>query len=135
MPMPKGSKHTEETKQRISDTLIGNKRALGHRHTEETKQYLSDVNTGENNNQWKGGKGSMKGYCRIWIGNKKRTLEQRVIWENYHNMKLPDGFIIHHIDENKLNNSPENLAAMRKGDHLNLHIALKRGRSRNGADR
>lgn len=35
---------------------------------------------------------------------------------------MPDGFVVHHIDENKLNNDLGNLAMMTKAAHSNIHF-------------
>lgn len=41
--MLKGSRHSEETKARMSDVLKGNKRALGFKHSEETRKKDSEA--------------------------------------------------------------------------------------------
>lgn len=38
-----------------------------------------------------------------------------------HNSKIPKGYDVHHIDFNPLNNNPENLTLLKKGDHMRLH--------------
>jgi hypothetical protein len=48
-----------------------------------------------------------KGHIRITVGT-TRTSVHRIIWE-MHNGKIPDGFVIDHIDCNKSNNRLENL--------------------------
>lgn len=56
-----------------------------------------------------------KGYA------KKRL--HRLLYCKYHNCSLKDieGLFIHHIDENKLNNSKENLVAMTSAEHNSHH--------------
>lgn len=44
----------------------------------------------------------------------------RDVWA-YHNGPIPIGYHIHHIDEDKANNSIENLACMSASDHSKLH--------------
>ena len=47
----------------------------------------------------------------------------------YHELeKIPQGFIIHHKDENPLNDDITNLRLMRKEDHNYLHQVLDRER-------
>lgn len=40
-------KHSKEWNQKISESLIGNKRGLGYRHTEEAKRKIGLAKTGE----------------------------------------------------------------------------------------
>lgn len=35
--------------------------------------------------------------------------------------EIPEGYVVHHIDENPLNNNPSNLIAMPEKDHLRFH--------------
>ena len=49
-----------------------------------------------------------------------RTLLHRDMWEFY-NGAIPDGWDVHHKDENKLNNAPENFECLLKADHARLH--------------
>lgn len=35
--------------------------------------------------------------------------------------EIPKGYVIHHKDENTLNNKPSNLVAMSKSEHMRLH--------------
>lgn len=44
-----------------------------------------------------------------------------IVWMVYHNRILPKDFEIHHLDEDPLNNVPENLVAVFKHDHHKLH--------------
>ena len=44
----------------------------------------------------------------------------RDVWA-FHNGAIPDGYEIHHIDENKANNSIENLTIMLRGEHASMH--------------
>ena len=49
------------------------------------------------------------GYKMIKVDNKKWTGEHRLIAEKILGRKLQKGEVIHHIDENKINNNPKNL--------------------------
>lgn len=40
-----GKNHNEETKQKMSEKAVGNKRRLGKRHSEETKQKMSEAHS------------------------------------------------------------------------------------------
>lgn len=48
------------------------------------------------------------------------VFDHRDMWEFY-NGKIPDGWDVHHKDENKLNNTPENFECLLKADHTKLH--------------
>jgi len=50
-----GKKHSEEHKEKIRMSLVGNKRRLGTKHSEETKKKISESHKGEKAYQWKGG--------------------------------------------------------------------------------
>lgn len=60
---------------------------------------------------------------RAWVKiaepNKWR-LRAQVVWEA-ENGPLPAGFGVHHRDENKLNDAPDNLELLSKADHLSIH--------------
>lgn len=43
------------------------------------------------------------------------------VWEYYNGRKLPDGYVIHHIDFDKGNNTLENLRLMTASEHSRLH--------------
>ena len=53
-------------------------------------------------------------------GNSGKTLH-RLIWEDFYGCEVPEGYVIHHQDFNKLNNCILNLQLMRKKDHISLH--------------
>ena len=46
----------------------------------------------------------------------------RYIYEQY-NGPIPKGYIVHHKNEDKLDNSPKNLIMMTRGEHTKLHQA------------
>lgn len=46
---------TKRAKDKVIESLKGNKRALGFNHTEEMKNYFSENASGANNPNWKGG--------------------------------------------------------------------------------
>lgn len=59
-----------------------------------------------------------------WTGNRdsNRVLEHQLVWAAANSAtKVPDGCVIHHKDENKLNNDPTNLEMMTRKDHARLH--------------
>jgi len=63
-----------------------------------------------------------KGYYHIISseeGNQFKKLH-RLIYESIHG-PIPQGYVIHHRDNNKLNNNPDNLEMMTVHDHNVLH--------------
>lgn len=54
------------------------------------------------------------------IGTSRIRLH-RYMWEKYHG-KIPKGFEVHHIDENKDNNEIENFELLTKKKHLLWHV-------------
>lgn len=74
-----------------------------------------------------------KGYYRT----SDNQLLHRKIWEEFYGQKIPDGYVIHHRDENPLNNNISNLQLMTHEEHLShhhkgkpIHINTKVGLSR-----
>jgi len=58
-------------------------------------------------------------------GNRDKLLH-RLIFEDFYNIKLPSDILIHHDDENKLNNEIWNLIPMTKKEHHVLHHKNKK---------
>lgn len=59
--------------------------------------------------------------------NNGKVMEHVVVGcEKYGLTELPDGHVFHHIDEDKLNNSPDNLQLMTISAHMILHAELRR---------
>ena len=67
------------------------------------------------------------GYYQI-TNNKENNMGKylhRLIFEDYHNCKLDENDVIHHIDGDKLNNHPANLICMSRKAHRLLHAKGK----------
>lgn len=54
------------------------------------------------------------------INDGKKILLHRYVWQK-HNGAIPEGFIVHHIDENKENNEISNLTLMSLSEHSSKH--------------
>lgn len=68
-------------------------------------------------------------YPAIFLNGKNVHLH-RYVWEKY-NGKIPEGFIVHHKDEDKKNWNIENLELLSRGEHVlkhseNLHSEASR---------
>jgi len=55
-------------------------------------------------------------YQQVMV-NKKLTFLHRFIWEAYNNVTLTNNDIVHHINGNKSDNRPSNLASISKNSH------------------
>lgn len=70
---------------------------------------------------------STKGYVLLYMPDhhradkRGRVMEHIVVWEQFYDRVLPDGWVIHHINHIKNDNSPENLRAMLSCEHTKLH--------------
>lgn len=45
----------------------------------------------------------------------------RLVWEEAHGRPVPDGYLVHHRNENKKDNRPENLKLMTVAEHNQYH--------------
>lgn len=140
-----GKKRSEETKEKIRKTL------MGHKLSQETKDKISKTvkkewslgnfkkciatqfKKGKNHFKWKGGKIINKdGYLLIW--NKKHpncnycgyVQKHRLVMEKFINRYLTKNEVVHHINENKLDNRISNLQLMTKSQHMKLHNSLRK---------
>ena len=47
--------------------------------------------------------------------------EHHLVWEQNTGTPVPDGYIVHHKDRNKFNNSFDNLELLKNSEHAKLH--------------
>lgn len=68
-------------------------------------------------------------YLIGYDGKRKGMLYARYVWEKHNNRMLPEGFTIDHIDEDKTNDSIENLQILSLLDNMakNVEVRTKRG--------
>ena len=62
-------------------------------------------------------------YFRISTNEKKNYQKflHRLIFEDFYGFEVPKGFVVHHKDENKLNNCILNLQLLSEREHRSLH--------------
>lgn len=85
--------------------------------------------TGTENHNWKGGtrfKGKRNTNCYMETYSPEHdravrgyVLQHILVWEKEHNKKLPEGYVIHHLNGIKYDNRPENLLAVPRSKHHN----------------
>jgi hypothetical protein len=75
---------------------------------------------GEKSPRWIGGRIKDEfGYIKIRVGKKyvrEHTLAVKKVLKDF-----PKGYVVHHIDFNKENNSLDNLCLMTRSEHMKLH--------------
>lgn len=79
--------------------------------------FMKEKLKGKNCYNWKGGiKIAADGYKYIYQGNRNYVAEHRLIWKKKHG-KLPDGYVVHHLNGEKCDNRIENLQAISRKHH------------------
>jgi hypothetical protein len=68
---------------------------------------------------------SSQGYHVLTVEGRRRPAHV-VAWEAAHG-PLPEDWVVHHVDGDKLNNALPNLEAMPRSDHSRLHGGYVRG--------
>lgn len=70
--------------------------------------------------EFNGSKYTVRNHGYLAKTNGDRTLMHRDVWE-FHNGPIPQGWDIHHKDENKQNNELSNLECLPKAEHTRLY--------------
>ena len=66
-----------------------------------------------------GSESKAKGYIRVKVADPNAWRQRsHIVWEEANNRNLPDGWIVRHLDGDPLNDTPENLKAMSRGNHI-----------------
>lgn len=115
-------KFSEEHRRNLS------KAATGRKWSEEDKRKLSEVHKGQISLRKNKGKGwiTSHGYKRMYK-DCKRIFEHQQVWNNESEWGfVPDGFVVHHLNLNKLDNRIVNLTCIPKGYHQSLHEEIRR---------
>jgi len=143
--VPKGTKFTEEHKLNMKKAckhLTGKEHhCYGRKHTEETIKKMSELQQGKNNSfwgrkhtdktrkiisikSWKGGRRiDADGYVRIRIPFpvSKEIMEHKLIMEEILDRQLKSAEIVHHRNEIRDDNRPENLLICTPSEHKLIH--------------
>lgn len=126
-----GKKHSEETKNKMSEVRKGKSAFwnIDRKHSEEHK--IKCAHPLEKNGKWKGGRIVDKdGYILIkmpnhlFCNNQGYVREHRFMMEKQIGRYLYQQEVVHHINGNKNDNHIDNLKLMNK----NLHASINHGR-------
>jgi len=74
---------------------------------------------------WKGGSTNSAGY-RILYSNGRKRYEHQIVAEDLLGRPLESNEVVHHIDANRSNNSPDNLVVMKRNEHDKIKQSTKR---------
>lgn len=81
-------------------------------HLSPDSEFKKDQFVGENHPSWKGGIQQPKNDCvHLYTGNGQRVRKPRKIYEDNFG-SIPEGYVVIHLDGNKLNDEPNNLLAI-----------------------
>ena len=97
----------------LRQSPVGNGKQDGVRH-----------NYGPAHHNWKGGYVGRNGYRYLSVRGIE-VLEHRHIASQMLGRPLGSDEVVHHIDGNRINNSPDNLAVMKRGDHDKLKDGIR----------
>lgn len=117
----KGNKHSIEVRKKISKN--NGRYWLGKIRTDETKQKIRDSLKGEKSNLWKGGI-SCEPYSIDWTNSLRISIRER----DKYTCKIcgekqgDKTFHIHHIDYNKKNSNPDNLITLCRNCHMKTNL-------------
>lgn len=73
-----------------------------------------------------------RGYLQVYKPGHYRSgpngyvFEHIYVWEEVHNKRLPEGWVVHHLNGIKDDNRPSNLVAMKRGAHSDLAGPFKK---------
>jgi len=76
---------------------------------------------------------SKRGCMIIYIPGRGNVKEHHYVWEQNYG-QIPEGYVIHHINHDPLDNRIENLQMIEKREHLRLHYRLRKQKD-NGTDK
>ena len=85
---------------------------------------ICEVRYGKDHHNWKGGYISHSGYKVLSIRGVE-VYEHRLVAEQMISRPLERDEVVHHIDGNRTNNSPENLVVMKRQEHDKIKVKTK----------
>jgi hypothetical protein len=104
------------------------KRLLGLGIALRAKSHPIGKYAGEKSWHWKGGTTRMSdGRVQVYkpdhhkADHRGYVYRYVLVWEEFHKKSLPDGYIIHHINEKNNDDRPENLQSVTRAEHQRIH--------------
>jgi hypothetical protein len=115
-----------------SETILyWHKKRENHFCSRECHYKFREQDVGNKNTNWNGGRSLHGGYFWIWVGKNKRILEHRFVAEQMLGRPLLPEEVVHHKNENKQDNRPENLQVLPSNSaHMKLHAEMRREKRR-----
>ena len=99
--------------------------------SKEYETMIDEMKRGKENvkTTWGNAKISSCGHYRITSRKEgyNNRFVHRIIWESFYEKKIPDGYDIHHVDNNPLNNSIQNLQCVEHSKHASFHAQGRTG--------
>ncbi len=112
-----GKHHTKETWDKI-------RQPKGWHHTNEAKQKISDSERDEKHWNWKDGISKIE-YSQDWTNVLKESIKLRDNYRcqicNIPQIECLESLIVHHKDNTKTNSNPDNLISLCRSCHSKLH--------------
>ena len=103
-----------------------NKGVKGLRLSPATEFKSDGSNTGDKHPSWGGGlQHNKRDGIIVWTGTNRRKPLSRKLYEDEYG-KIPDGYIIYHIDGDKLNNDIDNLEAISRAELIKRNLINRR---------
>jgi len=111
---------TDEMRKKVSKKLSG-KNNWNYGNPRGIKGYKRPEISGEKHWNYKKGYYITKDGYKEFGGKKDKIHEHRRVLEDYLDRKLLSTEIVHHINEDKLDNRIENLMICTRAEHINIH--------------
>lgn len=135
--MPSGVyKRTNEHRKKISLSNIGRISAMkGRYHSQITRDKIRQSESGNKHYNWRGGRQIHNGYIisykpdHPFADHHGYVREHRLIYEESRNCCLLSWIHIHHLDENRLNNTWYNLKPLTRSEHGRLSAKASWGQT------
>jgi hypothetical protein len=128
-----GKYHVPKTTVNRYFRIMGiNKRTSSETQVIMHQKGFREILSGSKHPSWKGGRKAKQGYIQLLIPKHPRAdsngyvMEHLYIWEKIYGKSLPNGYCIHHLNGVRNDNRPENLVALKRGEHASLAEPYKK---------